>query len=152
MRGITLKELARFRGVPASAITKEEMQNLSQEAVAPIYHTNYWLASHCQSLPSGVNLMMFDHAVNRGNYWAADALQRTLSVEVDHIVGAKTLAAANRHDPHTLCLALHAAQISQYATLNPVLLKTFGKGWNARAVARLQFAVSMIPGKNFSIA
>jgi lysozyme family protein len=57
-----------------------------------IYH-GIWKSCKADKLPTGVNVMHFDFAVNAGNVRAAKTLQAVLDVEQDGKIGPVTLAA-----------------------------------------------------------
>jgi len=59
-------------------IDEQGMKQLTKADVEPIYRELYWLKTHCQELPSGVDWAVFDYAVNAGPSRAAKALQRAV--------------------------------------------------------------------------
>jgi len=82
-------------------------------------------------LPTGVDLMVFDAAVNQGPKWAAKFLQRALGVKDDGIIGPQTLAAAkNKSDQRGLIVEIGARRGRFYGGLS--IFKTFGLGWMRR--------------------
>ena len=88
--GITLSTLSQWRH---TAVTKDDVRNLSTEEAAAIYRSIYWNASRCSDLPAGVDLMIFDASVNLGNGRSARILQAAVGVTVDGSIGPETLAA-----------------------------------------------------------
>src|SRR6188768_1995558 len=59
--GITRRTLADWRKVaPWSALDKAEVRALQRDEAAAIYRTNYWDRSGAGSLPSGLDLALFD--------------------------------------------------------------------------------------------
>jgi lysozyme family protein len=44
----------------------QSVKNISTDEMHEIYENNYWNAATCQTLPSGVNFVVFDLAVNNG--------------------------------------------------------------------------------------
>jgi lysozyme family protein len=97
-----------------------------------IYRKQYWNAIRGDELPAGVDLFVFDCAVNSGPFQAVKWLQRALgNVEVDGHLGESTLAALALCDDHDLLIADMAAR--RMGMLKS--LKTwsdFGRGWSAR--------------------
>ncbi len=81
-RGITRATLAQVRGRPVS---KAELMALSLQETAAIYRRLYWDAAACDALPSGVDLAVFDLAVNSGPRRALLLLQEALEVPGDGI-------------------------------------------------------------------
>jgi lysozyme family protein len=75
-RGVTIGTLSGWLGRPA---TKAEVRALTVADVTPIYRKNYWNACGCDALPAGVDLAVFDPAVNSGpgraKQWYAKARQ-----------------------------------------------------------------------------
>ena len=59
-------------------IDEQGMKQLTKADVEPIYRELYWLKTHCQELPSGVDWAVIDYAVNAGPSRASKALQRTV--------------------------------------------------------------------------
>jgi lysozyme family protein len=125
--GITLATLAAFRG---QAVTKADVRALGLDEARAIYRRNYWSAIRAGDLPAGLDLAVFDCAVNSGPKRAVLLLQKALGVTEDGIIGAKTLQAA---------AACELAQtIERYDSLRLAFLAglptfpTFGKGWRTR--------------------
>ena len=73
--GITHDELAKWRG---RAVTIDDMRDLGKDEAAAIYRANYWTISRCADLAPGVDLIVFDAAVNTGNGRSARLLQAAL--------------------------------------------------------------------------
>lgn len=61
--GITISVLRAWRGKETSV---DDVRRLTTSEAAQIYHASYWLASYCNNLPHGVDLLVFDAAVNMG--------------------------------------------------------------------------------------
>lgn len=61
--GVTIGTYSAWIGRRA---TKAEMRALTVADVTPIYRKNYWDACGCGAMPAGVDLMVFDPAVNSG--------------------------------------------------------------------------------------
>ena len=73
--GITRATLSGWLGRAASIA---DVEALSPAAVAPIYQARYWNPSHAGDCPPGVDLMVFDEAVNQGVGRAIASLQVAL--------------------------------------------------------------------------
>jgi lysozyme family protein len=119
-------------------VTEAEMRALTPNDVKPLYQRNYWNACRCSELPTGLDLCVFDTAVNSGPGRAIRILQNCLGVAVDGAIGPRTIAAANQFKGASL---VHL--IDEYCSARQAFLislptfATFGKGWTAR-VARLE--------------
>ena len=87
--GITRATLARFRG---RRVSKSDVRALTLEEAGQIYRAQYWDACHCSNLPPGLDLAVFDCAVNQGVRRARKILQRALGVKADGLIGSVTLA------------------------------------------------------------
>lgn len=131
--GITLADLARFRGVPANADLTASIKALTPTDVAPIYHAFYWAPSEAPKLPPALALFHFDSAVNHGVRTAARMLQQALAVDIDGEIGPLTLAAATTCDPAATLTAYAEIRRARYRTLSTFW--RFGRGWLARVDA-----------------
>lgn len=105
MLGVTLNAYSAYLGRSASV---EELKALTAPKVMPIYSRDYWLPSHCDSCPPGVDLMVFDAAVNSGVARSLRWLQQALGVDADGIAGKVTLAALAKADPGRIIILLGA--------------------------------------------
>ncbi len=125
--GITHATLTRWRGRPVS---KAEVRALTRSEAGDIYRKQYWDAVRGDALPSGLDLAVFDYAVNSGPARAAKVLQRLVAVTVDGRIGPQTLAALEGRDAGRLIRELSAARRSFLARLDAFAV--FGRGWMAR--------------------
>ena len=92
--GITRRTLAGWRKVsPWWNLPKTAVQALSAAEAGEIYRALYWSPVAGDDLPAGLDLAVFDFAVNSGPDRAARALQGIVGVAVDGRIGPKTLAA-----------------------------------------------------------
>ncbi len=136
--GITRQTLARTRGRPASV---EDVRRLTRDEAASIYRRFYWDAVRADELPPGVDLAVFDLAVNSGPARAARMLQNVLGVEPDGIVGPDTIRAASEADPFKVIRRLTRARLGFLSRL--VIWPVFGRGWRRRALAIEQQALRL---------
>jgi lysozyme family protein len=139
-RGITRATLERVRGRPVS---KAELMALSPAETATIYRRLYWNAVAGDALPAGVDLAVFDCAVNSGPRRAALLLQQALGVTADGIVGPRTLAAAGAADARSLIRQLQASRLAFLRRLPTFAV--FGRGWSRR-VAEVERAALTLAG------
>ena len=70
--------------------------NFSKEDAIAIYLKKYWNKCRCDDLPDGVDVLVFDMAVNPGPIQAIKFLQEALDVKVDGVIGNDTLNALRR--------------------------------------------------------
>jgi len=124
--GVTLNTFSNYLGRQA---TVAELKAITPQQVAAIYRAGYWGAT-CDALPSGVDLMFFDAAVNNGPGKAAKLLQGAVGVTQDGMVGHFTLDAANASPPLDTIRKMSNARDTFYRSLPA--FPTFGKGWTNR--------------------
>lgn len=136
--GITHKTLARWRHVsPWWQLDKAEVKALSRAEAAKIYRASYWERSKAGSLPPGIDLLVFDYAVNSGPDRAIRTLQAELGVVADGQVGPLTLEALKTR----IARSGSAGLINSYCDRRLGFLKglstfvVFGKGWSSRVAA-----------------
>ncbi len=136
--GITLATLSSWL---ARAATVAEVRALTVADVAPIYEARYYNASHACDCPAGVDLMVFDAAVNQGVGRAVSSLQRSAGVTADGAFGPKTKAAVAAMAPAALINAIAADRDAYYRSLPT--FGHFGKGWLARVARTTKAALAM---------
>lgn len=111
-------------------VDKIDVRHLKPRDVRPVYRKSYWLAAGCDSLPAGVDLMVFDLAVNSGVSRASRFLQEAVGAKADGKVGPMTLAAARALPPGELVLRLRYRRERFYRSL--YTFDAFGRGWLRR--------------------
>tara|TARA_R100001244_G_scaffold42694_1_gene38496 strand:+ start:243 stop:854 length:612 start_codon:yes stop_codon:yes gene_type:complete len=163
-KGITLTTYMDFirDAVDSDAlVTVNDLQEITDDDVETIYKTRYWDKVQGDKLQNGLDIFMFDFAVNAGSIAAVKTLQRQLYIndnfgQVDGYLGPKTLAHVNnslRRDfsawgcctpqqtiikKRTLDLLeqLHGQRIDYYKDLKN--FKIFGRGWLNRCDSTLE--------------
>lgn len=110
--------------------TEADMRSLTPEMVGPLYKHNYWDAVRGDDLPSGVDLCVFDCAVNSGVGRAGKLLQRVVGTTQDGQVGPGTLAAVAKMQPETIIAEFCHHREAFYRSLDTFAV--FGKGWMRR--------------------
>jgi lysozyme family protein len=136
--GITRETLSRARGRPASV---EDVRRLTREEAASIYRSLYWKTVRADELPLGLDLAMFDLAVNSGPKRAVTMLQSVLGVEADGLIGPMTIKAANRVDPADSVRRLTRSRLGFLSRL--ATWTVFGRGWRWRVLAVEQEALRL---------
>ena len=111
-------------------VDEKAMRGLTPADVAPLYKTKYWDKIKGDELPTGVDYVVFDAAINSGPGRAAKWLQTVVGVVPDGAIGPGTLAKV---------AAMPAADIvEKYQETRLQFLQslqtwdTFGKGWGRR--------------------
>lgn len=141
--GVTKRVWEEWVGHP---VDEKQMRDLTPADVTPLYQRKYWNACRCSELPDGLDLCVFDTAVNSGPGRAIKLLQGCLGVTVDGAIGPNTVAAVSQFKGTAL---LHL--IEDYCSARQAFLislptfGTFGKGWTAR-VNRLKEAATKLLG------
>lgn len=128
--GITIGTLSDWMGRPA---TKEQVRDLPRDIAAAIYHKRYWLPVRGDALGPGLDLAVFDYAVNSGPGRAVRTLQAALGVEADGAMGPVTLGALAGRNRTDLIAAICARRMAFLQSLPT--FRTFGKGWQRRVAA-----------------
>lgn len=131
--GISAPVLAAWLSA-GSRLTPAVMRALPSEMASAIYGAQYWLPCGGPSLPPGVNLMVFDHAVNCGVRRSVQLLQAAVGVATDGYVGKYTRAAVATMDAAKLIDDLKFRQEDAYRWLPNA--SQFLTGWLARLQRR----------------
>lgn len=136
--GITHATLAAWRGRP---VGKEEVRALTREDAGAIYRSRYWDTIAGDALPAGLDLALFDFAVNSGPGRAVRTLQRLIGTPIDGRVGPQTLAAVAARPPAAMISALCRARLSFLERL--ITFSVFGRGWRRRVAATETAALAL---------
>ena len=126
------------------AVSEENMKALTPNKVAPLYREMYWDRVKGDKLPSGVDYLVFDAAVNSGVSRAAKWLQTTVGAVADGAIGEQTLKQVLLTNPLMI--------IDKYSAIRLEFLKgrstwpTFGKGWERRVEEVRVAALKMCGG------
>lgn len=142
--GVTHKTLARWRQVsPWWDLPKQAVRDMGHGEAGQIYRALYWNACRAENLPPGLDLAVFDFAVNSGPDRAIRSLQATLGVAVDGQVGPVTLAAVGRGDTAQQINALCDRRLGFLKALGTY--SAFGRGWTRRIAAVRAAALAAAP-------
>jgi lysozyme family protein len=123
------------------SVTEKVMRDLKPEDVAPLYKRKYWDKVQGDSLPDGVDLAVFDAAVNSGPGRAAKWLQEMVGAKADGVIGPQTLTTVEQIDPKKLVADYNAHRLAFLKGLPT--FPTFGKGWSNRVAAVTTEALAM---------
>lgn len=143
--GITHKTLARWRNVsPWWKLPKAEVKALGRAEAARIYRASYWDRCKAGNMSAGLDLALFDFAVNSGPDRAIRALQTELGVLADGQVGPLTLGAIKTWAGSKGIAGLIGALCDRrLGFLNRLsTFPTFGKGWSNRVAAVRKVALA----------
>ena len=125
--GVTKRVWEEWTGKPA---TETDMRALTPEMVGPLYKTRYWDAVRGDDLPSGIDLCVFDAAVNAGVNRASKFLQQAVGVTADGQIGPKTVEATTAKPADEVVAKFCDLREAHYKSLPT--FATFGKGWMRR--------------------
>ena len=125
----------------------KDMKDLTVEDVAPIYKKNYWDRVRGDDLPSGLDLCIFDFAVNAGPGRAAKMIQKMIGVTVDGGIGPNTLKALGYYEEEVggvaeVIVEYQKQRQAYYESLST--FDTFGRGWTRRVDETTVTATEMI--------
>jgi len=112
----------------------KDMKDLEFEDVMPIYKKNYWDRVRADDLPEGLDLCVFDWAVNSGTGRAAKKLQSMIGTVADGGIGPNTLKKLDEYiSEHGLETTIaNYTDIRQKFYESLSTFDTFGKGWTRR--------------------
>lgn len=127
MKGVTMAVFEKFLGRSA---TKDELRNISDEQLQAIYGNQYWNRIAGDRLPAGLDLSVFDMAVNAGVSRAVRMLQEIVGSTADGVLGPRTLAAVAEQDVLSLIRQYSEERRRFYKSLKT--FPTFGRGWLRR--------------------
>ena len=127
--------------------SEKEMRELTPEKVAPLYKRKFWDKVKGDDLPSGVDYVVFDIAVNSGSGRAAKMLQSCVGVTPDGGIGPKTLAAvltgtSTSDKTKELINQICDKRLEFWKSLST--FDTFGKGWTNRGNHVREEALQMV--------
>ena len=138
--GITQATLAAWRGRPVSVA---EVRGLTRDEAAAIYRARYWNAVDGDRLPAGLDLALFDFAVNSGPSRAIRTLQAALGAKRDGRIGPETRAAIAAADPAIVLRDLCGARRAFLRGLST--FSVFGRGWMRRVDSVERVARTRLP-------
>ena len=124
----------------------KDMKDLTVEDVAPIYQENYWNRVRADQLPAGLDLCVFDFAVNAGTGRSAKFLQGLVGTVVDGGIGPATLKAVEafvaNEGLETTIEEFQKRRQDYYESLST--FETFGRGWTRRVNEVTETAMKMV--------
>lgn len=129
--GVTRAAWGAYLGRP---VRDGEMRELTAAIVEPFYKSQYWDKVRGDELPSGIDYLVFDFAVNAGPTRAVRFLQRALDVPADGVLGPRTMAMATSADPIQVIERFSETKEQFYLGIARVAPSQgrFLKGWLAR--------------------
>lgn len=135
--GITIGNLASWR---KHQVTKDDVKALELEEAKAIYKTRYWDAIFGDQLEDGLDIAVFDCAVNQGVGRSVRLLQDVVGVKQDGVFGPITMEALKRHMTSDVLEEFMARRMVHYGSLKK-LFPIFGLGWSRRLMATFDIAI-----------
>lgn len=125
-----------------SGQAKRSVRQIETAEVDAIYERNYWAASRCPQLPSPLELVQFDTAVNMGVGRAVRFLQQAVGTAADGSFGPGTAAAVTSADLGTTLVRYCELREGFYRAIvdRKPSQGVFLKGWLNRLNALRKFA------------
>lgn len=145
MKGVTLKTYSEYLKRPA---TRENLRGIPDIHLEDIYRTMYWDKVCGDALPRGIDLCVFDFAVNSGPGRAVKVLQTLCKTKPDGVIGPMTIKAIN----NWFVDSYPSTSIDEYQNARQHYLEalptfsTFGKGWTRRVKEGRDAALTLIYG------
>ena len=127
-KGVTIAVFRRFFGKDK---TKDDLRNITDEEISLVYRKGYWDKCKCDKLPTGVDYVVFDAAVNSGVSRSSKWLQSAIGARQDGIIGSKTLARANQFPGH-VSLIIGMCDLRFRFLTKLKTWEVFGRGWSNR--------------------
>lgn len=126
-------------------VTEKIMRSLTVSHVRALYKVKYWDAVKADELPQGLDLCVFDFAVNAGPNRAVRYLQKMVGADADGQIGPKTLSLITQYvrgnGRDFAVMTYQDARRDYYKLLKT--FPTFGKGWLRRVADVEKVAVAM---------
>lgn len=140
--GVTARVWEEWVGHP---VDEKQMRNLTKADVVPLYQRKYWNACRCNELPTGLDLCVFDTAVNSGPGRAIKILQSCIGVPADGAIGSVTIAAVSQFRGGALVHLIEEYCAARKAYLMSLpTFTTFGKGWTRRVNDLKEAAIKQV--------
>lgn len=121
------------------------VQDASDEEIATIYRMQYWNAVRGDELFAGIDMVLFDIAVNSGPIVAIKFLQQELGITIDGVFGIETMGALLKvNNRRGLIMRICALRLSFWHQLTTWW--RYGKGWFARGEGTEDKSLAMLEG------
>lgn len=135
-------------GISKASYPRENIKDLTKERAAELYRKDYWNKMKASDMPEPIAMLAFDMAINHGVSRATKMIQKVVGAKTDGIVGKKTLKKISQsfnNNPISLIDRIVEGRRDFYRSLRTY--ETFGRGWDARAIATSTEAKSIFDGE-----
>ncbi len=110
-------------------VTWNDMRALTTVSVTPFYKRKYWDVVRGDNLPTGIDYMMFDFAINAGAGRAIKLLQECVGEKADGVLGPISMSTIKAMPLKQLIERFTDTKEKYYKSLNN---PTYEHGWLAR--------------------
>ena len=124
-------------------VTKDDIKKLTPIDVKPLYRKKYWDVCRCDDLPTGLDYVVFDVAVNSGPRQAARFLQSAVGATADGVIGNGTITCVKRTPLSVKELIDIVCNRRELFYKSLPTFPTFGRGWLKRCEDVRQRATQM---------
>lgn len=140
--GVTKRVYEAWVGHP---VNEKIMRGLTVDHVRALYKASYWDKVKADDLPAGLDLCVFDFAVNAGSNRAARYLQMMVGATPDGKIGPATLARVKNYvREHGVAHAINRYQDMREGYYKKLrTFSTFGRGWLRRVKEVREAALEM---------
>jgi len=147
-RGITFRTYeAYYKEQHGVSSSEADHINMSGPEAHKIYKHYYWNKVHADLLPSGVDVLIADMAVNSGVSAASKCLQRAVNAEQDGVIGPKTLAKVEAFGANVLIHKIFLLRREAYFNIAAIRNNIkFYKGWINRLNHMYDIAHTLVYG------
>lgn len=118
-------------GVSAMSYPSLDIVNLTVDQAKAIYKKDFWDACRCDELPSGIDYVVFDAAINHGPSRAIKFLQAAVGAVTDGALGPNTLRLVDKANPVKTITEFCVQRMMFFASIST--FKVYGLGWTRRA-------------------
>lgn len=139
-KGVTLKTYKEFL---KKDVTVDDLKNIPEEHLESLYKEKFWNKLSADELPNGLDLTMFDWAVNSGFIKPAKSLQLIIGAVPDGYLGPNSIKSLNEFDGDTQGLINYICDEREEFYHNLSTFETFGKGWLRRTSETREKALEM---------
>lgn len=119
-------------GISAASYPTLDIAGLTLQKAKAIYLSDFWNRLLCSQFPDAVATALFKEGVNLGVSGAAKALQRSMKLNPDGVIGQITVGMANANPPKEILIGFLTECAVEYVQMSN--FKIDGKGWLHRVI------------------
>lgn len=130
-------------------VDKDDIVLVTPDKAALVYENWFWKDVRGAELPPGIDLAVFDFAVNSGSSKAIRVLQKVLRVQQDGVMGPVTMAAIKAASPDHVINGICDERLAFLRSLRT--WSVFGNGWKRRVDEVNAAALDMVGGPAMTV-